>query len=101
MDLAGVQTDEDAGQVRTIELESIDGETLLVDWLNELVVVLELEQLAFREIELEITNGRRLAGTMRAVPVATMEKPIKAVTFNELVIQETAQGFEATIVFDV
>ena len=101
MDLAGVQTGEDAGQARTIELEAIDSETLLVDWLHELVVALEMEQMAFRDIELKIIEGRQLAGTVRAVPLASMDKPIKAVTFNELDIQESPQGLEATIVFDV
>jgi SHS2 domain-containing protein len=101
MDLAGVQTGEDAGQTRTVELQAIDSETLLVDWLHELVVALEVEQMAFGEIDLEIINGRRLVGTVRAVPIASIEKPVKAVTFNELVVQKSAQGFEATIVFDV
>jgi SHS2 domain-containing protein len=101
MDLAGVQTGEDAGQTRTVELQAIDSETLLVDWLHELVVALEVEQMAFGEIDLEIINGRRLVGTVRAVPIAIIEKPVKAVTFNELVVQKSAQGFEATIVFDV
>ena len=82
-------------------MEANGSETLLVDWRTELVVALELEQLAFSEIDLDITNGRRLAGTVRAVPIVIIEKPIKAVTYNELVIQESPQGFEATIVFDV
>jgi SHS2 domain-containing protein len=101
MDLAGVQMGEEAGSTRSVELQAIDSETLLVDWLHELVVALEVEQIAFGEIVLEITNGRRLVGTVRAVPIATIEKPVKAVTYNELVIRKSAQGFEATIVFDV
>jgi SHS2 domain-containing protein len=101
MDLAGVQMGKHTGETRAVELQAIDSEILLVDWLHELVVAMELEQMAFREIELEITDGRRLVGTVQAVPVATIEKPIKAVTYNELVIKETPQGLEATIVFDV
>ncbi len=101
MELAGVRTGEDAGQERLIELQAFDSETLLVDWLHELVVALEMEQMAFREIKLEITGGRKLVGTVRAVPLASMDKPIKAVTFNELHIQESPEGLETTIVFDV
>ena len=101
MELAGVRTGKEAGQVRLIELQAIDTETLLVDWLNELVVALEMEQLAFREIKLEITSGWKLVGTVRAVPLTSMDKPIKAVTFNELHIQESPEGLETTIVFDV
>jgi SHS2 domain-containing protein len=101
MELAGVRTGKEAGQVRLIELQAIDTETLLVDWLHELVVALEMEQLAFREIKLEITSGWKLMGTVRAIPLASMDKPIKAVTFNELHIQESPEGLETTIVFDV
>jgi len=101
MELAGVQTENTAGELRNIELQADDTEILLVDWLHELLVALELEQTAFRDIELEIAGGTRLRGTVQAVPVASMDKPIKAVTFNELDIRETSQGLEATIVFDV
>ena len=101
MELAGVQTENAAGNKRKIELQADDTETLLVDWLHELLVALELEQIAFRDIELEISGGTSLAGTVQAVPLASMDKPIKAVTFNELDIEESLQGLEATIVFDV
>ena len=101
MELAGVRTENTAGDKREIELHADDKETLLVDWLHELLVALELEQIAFRDIELEISGGTSLAGTVQTVPLASMDKPIKAVTFNELDIRETSQGLEATIVFDV
>jgi len=101
MELAGVRTGEDQGQARQIELQAIDQEALLVDWLHELVIALELEQVAFREIKLEITGGIKLVGTLRAVPITAIEKPVKAVTYNELLIQESPDGLEATVVFDV
>jgi len=101
MELAGVRTENTAGDKRKIELQADDKETLLVDWLHELLVALELEQIAFRDIELEISGGTSLAGRVQAVPIASMDKPIKAVTFNELDIEESLQGLEATIVFDV
>ena len=101
MELAGVRTENAAEDTRQFELQADDTETLLVDWLHELLVALELEQIAFRDIELEIDGGTRLQGTVKAVPLASMDKPIKAVTFNELDIRETSQGLEATIVFDV
>jgi len=66
MELSGVQTGDEPGEVRQIELQAVDTESLLVDWLQELLVALELEQLAFREIELEITDGKKLVGTLRA-----------------------------------
>jgi SHS2 domain-containing protein len=101
MELAGVRTSDDVGLERQIEIQAIDSESLLVDWLHELLLALELEQLAFREMDLEITDGRKLVGTLRAIPIVSMEKPVKAVTYNELHIQESPEGLETTIVFDV
>ncbi|GMR11569.1 MAG: archease [Anaerolineae bacterium] len=101
MELAGVRTGDDRGLARQIEIQAIDTESLLVDWLHELLLALELEHMAFSEMELEITDGRTLAGTLRAVPIVKLEKPIKAVTYNELQIQESPEGLKATIVFDV
>lgn len=101
MELAGVQTVKETGQERRIKLQAMDRESLLVDWLHELLIALELEQLAFREIDLRITGSRKLVGSVHTVRIISMEKPIKAVTYNELEIQESPQGFEATIVFDV
>ncbi len=101
MELAGVRTSDDEGLKRQIKIQAIDRESLLVDWLHEVLLALELEHLAFREMDLEITDGRKLVGTVRAVPMVSMEKPVKAVTYNELNIQESPEGLETTIVFDV
>lgn len=101
MDLAGVSLGEGAGNARRIELEADDPETLLVDWLSELVVSLELEAEGYRDFEIEVSRDWRLTGTVTAVPIQSMEKPIKAVTYNELQIAEASDHLEATVVFDV
>ncbi|MFV1858208.1 MAG: archease [Anaerolineales bacterium] len=101
MELAGVRTGDDVGLERQIEIQAMDSESLLVDWLHELLLALELEHLAFREIDLKISDDRKLLGSIHVVPIVSMEKPIKAVTYNELHIQESPEGLETTIVFDV
>jgi len=101
MELAGVRTGDDVGLERQIEIQAMDSESLLVDWLHELLLALELEHLAFREIDLKISDDRKLLGSIHVVPIVKLEKPIKAVTYNELHIQESPEGLETTIVFDV
>jgi SHS2 domain-containing protein len=101
MELAGVRMGDEVGQLRQVKQQAADSETLLVDWLHEVLLALEMEQLAFREIDLEITDGWTLVGSVRAVPIQSIEKPIKAVTYNELQIEEFSDGLEVTIVFDV
>lgn len=101
LELAGVETSSGAGPERTLELTSLDRESLLVDWLHELLLALELRSVAFKHIRLEITGDRGLIATFQEVPLTSLAKPIKAVTYNELDIIESPQGLSATVVFDV
>ena len=85
---------------RTFESEAADAESLLVAFLSELVYYQEQENLAFDVFELEV-KSKRLKVEMEGAPIESMDKAIKAVTYHNLKINETNQGFETTIVFDV
>ncbi|MFQ5942827.1 MAG: archease [Anaerolineales bacterium] len=100
MDLAGVTAIEGGGPQQQIDLQANDKESLLVDWLHELLLSMELNEIAFGEIDLSI-DDLKLHAMVEAAPIKSLEKPIKAVTYNELKIEGSPQGFEATIVFDV
>jgi SHS2 domain-containing protein len=86
---------------RRLELEAWDAETLLVDWLSELAYLAESEGLVFREFELSQVSGTRMTAVIRGGRAAELLKHIKAVTYHNLVIEQSDQGLEATIVFDV
>lgn len=101
LDLAGVELSDRPSERRQIELESHDPESLVVDFLTELVIALELRQAAFQDLQLETDGERRLWGTVREVPAEHIGKHIKAVTYSELEIEEDQDGITATIVFDV
>lgn len=101
MELAGVETSSGSGTGRKLELISLDRESLLVDWLHELLLALELRSVAFKDIRLTIAGDRGLTATFEEVPLTSIAKPIKAVTYNELNIEETPEGLSATVVFDV
>lgn len=101
LELAGVELSDRPGVERRIELQSLDRESLLVDFLHELVVALELRQAAFSEIQIETDGVDHLTATVREVPYRSMAKQIKAVTYNELQIESGPQGLSATVVFDV
>jgi SHS2 domain-containing protein len=90
-----------ADEERFIELEAYDAETMLVDWLSELAYLAESELLAFREFELHEAAVGRLRATVRGGRAQEMIKHIKAVTYHDLAIVATAEGLEATVVFDV
>jgi SHS2 domain-containing protein len=98
--LGGIELQAKGRVTRRIEIQGLDNETLLVEFLNELLYLGEDEGLAFDVFKLKIDAGR-LAGEMEGAPLRVHEKEIKAVTFHNMKVEETAAGFEVVIVFDV
>ena len=84
-----------------IELEAYDVETLLVTWLGELLYLGERDGVVFVDFEINRITETRLEAVARGGPVQEYRRYVKAVTFNELRIVRTEEGYEATIVFDV
>ncbi len=83
------------------ELESIDAESLLVDWLSELAYWAEMEQVVFYQFELADVSPTQLKAVVRGGRVPHLLKHIKAVTYHNLQIVKTESGLTATVVFDV
>jgi len=87
--------------VRHIELAAPDVETLLVDWLSELVYLHETGDVVFCVFEMEEVTSTQLRATIRGRPGIPVKKEIKAVTYHGLDVQRTQGGYEVTVVFDV
>ncbi len=86
---------------KTFEIEAIDTESLLVEWLSELAYWAEAEMLVFNTYKIQNLTANHLLVTVSGGKIPALEKHIKAVTYHNLKIVETRQGLEATIVFDV
>lgn len=86
---------------KTIELEAIDAESLLVEWLSELAYWAESEMLVFKKFSIQKATATKLQAKVSGGKTSVLEKHIKAVTYHNLKIIKTAEGLEATIVFDV
>jgi SHS2 domain-containing protein len=84
-----------------LDLDSIDAESLLVDWLSELAYWAEAEMLIFHQFEMHDVTSTALWATIRGGHAADLTKHIKAVTYHNLEIIKTETGLEATVVFDV
>jgi len=98
--LLGLRLAEQPRERRDFELEAHDAESLLVEFLNELLFLAESEDLGFDGFELRIL-GNRLEATLQGAPIAARRKEIKAVTYSRLEIRETAGGLTTRVVFDV
>ena len=85
---------------KTFQAEGSDPESLLVAFLSEVLYYQEQEGLAFDTFDLRVAS-QWLKVEMEGSEIAASEKAIKAVTYHNLKIEKTDQGFETTIVFDV
>jgi len=86
---------------RELRLDSLDRESLLVDFLQELLFRIEMRQVAYPEIEIHDITDTALRATLTEAPLQGVAKPIKAVTYNDLHIEESPLGLVTTVVFDV
>jgi SHS2 domain-containing protein len=94
---------------REVSLKSPDLESLLVDWLSELLYLFEVDEIIFRKFQVkEIKKeGSEYSITARALgenfyPEShPFETEIKAVTYNQLEIEKTADGWKAQVVVDI
>lgn len=99
--LAGVAAGEPRLQER-IMLESFDIESLLVDWLSELVYRLDTVGHVYEQIAIESWTPTRLTARLAGgVAAAPPQRAIKAVTYHGLRVAASEQGWEAEVYFDI
>ncbi len=98
--LSGVRLEPAPRLGRTLELEATDHESLLVAFLSEVLYIQEQERIGFDQLDIAI-QGTRLTAQMEGAPLASLAKPIKAVTFHNLKIECSPHGCQVELVFDV
>ena len=87
-----------------IELRAIDVETLLIDWLNELLYLSEEQGVVFTGFaihDLTVNGGARLRAQVDGGHPSELFKVIKAATFHGLSIRRDDDRLQAELVFDV
>lgn len=93
---------------RSLQLEAEDGECLLVDFLNELIYLFDTERFLSADVEvldLCVEAPAHLEARLRGETfdpgrhVSLTE--VKAATFHGVEVIKTADGFRATVVFDL
>ena len=98
--LSDTQTEINDLQNLTIQLPYLDQESLLVDFLSELIFLGEVSNQAAVEYDLNFSE-KELSANISVANIKSRKKEIKAVTFHELEILSTMHGLETVIVFDV
>lgn len=90
---------------RQISLESVDSDTLLIDWMNELIYMIDAEQLLFSMFEFdELEAGylkARVHGEYLDLSRHQLRREVKAATYHMSQIEASEQGLKARIILDV
>lgn len=85
-----------------ITIDSIDGESLLVDWLSELIYLHETTGAIFQDCTVLRWTATHLEAEIIGFPPSeTPAVHLKAVTYHQLLLQANADGWMAQIYFDV
>ena len=99
--LDGPQPAGEPSATREIEVEGVDSESLLVNWLNEILYLEQSHQLVCEHFHIDELKNHRLRARVETRQCDRSSTHIKAVTFHNLKIRKTSQGLEAEIVLDV
>ena len=86
---------------QNISLEAMDYEGLLILFLEELLYRLTEDYMVYEIQELSISSEYTLKARLTGAQIKSYQRDIKAVTYHNLNIRTTADGYEVNIVFDI
>jgi len=82
-----------------------DYESLLVNWLSEVLYFIDGKQLAFRSVRVESLTDEAVSGFGSGEPFDPARHEIKvvvkAVTYHQLAIERTPEGWSARVYLDI
>lgn len=94
-----------AGETATIRVSAENPEALLFDYLDELIYERDVNEVL--PVDNDPTIDREddewhIEATYRGVPLSAVDaRDLKAVTYSEMELRETDEGWQAYVVFDV
>jgi SHS2 domain-containing protein len=86
---------------REVHVTALDYESLLVNWLTELLWLQESHREMYHRFDITLLTPTELCARVFGAPFSQVDKIIKAVTYHNLSIQQTTDGWEAVVVVDV
>ncbi|TSC53761.1 MAG: hypothetical protein LiPW39_93 [Parcubacteria group bacterium LiPW_39] len=91
------------GEWEEVAVETDDLESLLVDWLNEILYRSDANKKIYSDFEvLEFSESPyKIKTKIRGLPTTQKKLEIKAATYHELEIKKTDGGWQATVIFDI
>lgn len=86
-----------------ISVEGRDREAVLVDWLSEVLFLHDSQNVALSGVALDEVTETNATGRIWSSPLDDAETAIqiKAVTYHQLAVRKTSDGWSATVFFDI
>ncbi len=98
-------TDIQPSQEILVEVQGQDREELLVNWLSELLFLLESRQFLPAAFEIDNVTDYQLRARVRGETLDAdrhyLEREIKAVTYHQIKVEETASGWRVQVFVDL
>lgn len=95
----------DPKQAHAITVEGTDRDDLMVQWLSELNFLHVTQHVLFSKFTIDELEDTRLVATAWGEPTDpkrhTVYTEIKAITYHQLEIRETGDGWHVQIIFDM
>jgi len=88
-----------------LKVTSEDRDSLLVEWLNELIYLSDVEHILFNRFDIESLTHNQLKATCYGETFDPMKHKIKvgvkAATYHMLKLDKNGGGYKAQIIFDI
>ncbi len=86
---------------RKIKIKSFDLDSLLIDFLNEILYLIEVNKEVYKKIEFLKFEKYEIEAVLYGKKVKRFGLGIKAVTYHNLEIKKIKNNWYATILFDI
>ncbi len=91
----------DSGDTITLTVEAHDLTSLLVDFLNELIWLLEARHLTPKQVSVVELSEAKLVASLEMETAEGWERDVKAVTYHLAEVQLVGGAWTTTLVFDI
>ncbi|MBZ5599640.1 MAG: archease [Acidobacteriia bacterium] len=86
---------------REVKVNGVDRETLLVNWLNEILYMEQTRGEVYDRFHILEADDHHLRAQLHGGKSSSTVSQIKAATFHNLEVKQIPEGLEATVVVDV
>jgi SHS2 domain-containing protein len=90
---------------RRVHIEGKSLDRLMVDWLSELLYLHDVENLLFKEFNVESVGEDGLEATVKGEPfqdgVHVIKTEVKAVTYHQIEVRQETGGWRAQVILDL